>query len=104
MASRVGAEKSWLARSSPSIASLAYTVSPPYSAAIRVAANRLVSAAPPTNSGISMAAARRSCAVTTICWADFTSRPDSPKASGLCVWYAAIRSSGGTLMPRLITR
>ena len=33
----------------------------------------------------------------------FTSRPDSPIASGLCSRYALISSSGGTLMPRLIT-
>ena len=82
-ASRVTAEKSWLARSSPSIASFAYRVSPPYSAAMRVAVNFFVSAAPPTNSGMSIPATRRSWAVTTICCADFTSSPESPKASGL---------------------
>jgi len=59
-------------------------VAPGYSGAMRVAVNFRVSAAPPTKSGMSMPAARRSWAVSTICWADFTRSPDSPKASGLC--------------------
>ena len=67
------------------MASLAYSVRPGYSGAIRVAVNLRVSAAPPTKSGISMPAFFRSCAVTTICCADFTSRPESPSASGLWV-------------------
>ncbi len=79
-------------------------MSPPYSLAIRVAVNLRVSAAPPTKSGISTPAARRSWAVITICCADFTRSPESPIASGLWLWYAAIRSSGGTLMPRLTIR
>src|SRR5438034_9757904 len=49
-------------------------------------------------------AARKSWAVTTICWADFTRSPDNPMASGLCSWQAAMSVSGGTLMPRLMTR
>ena len=71
---------------------------------MRVAVNLRVRAAPPTKSGTSTPAARRSWAVTTICWADFTRRPERPIASGLWLWYAAIRSSGGTLMPRFTMR
>ena len=42
-------------------------------------------------------------AVTTICCAVLTSRPDRPITSGACSFAAAINVSGGTLMPRFTT-
>ena len=62
------------------------------------------SAAPPTSSGHrDIRRSLRSVAVITICWALLTSRPERPMASGWCSRQAWIRSSGGTLMPRLMT-
>src|ERR1700677_4756366 len=49
------------------------------------------------------AGSRKAEAVITIFCALFTSKPERPIASGWCSRCARINSSGGTLMPRLIT-
>ena len=50
-----------------------------------------------------MPASFKSSAVSTICWADFTNKPERPIASGLCSRTAWIKTSGGTLIPRFTT-
>ncbi len=45
----------------------------------------------------------KSCAVKTICWADFTKRPDRPMMSGFSSFTASISCCGVTLIPNSIT-
>ena len=70
---------------------------------MRLAVKRGERAAPPTRTGRRTPAAVRSEAETTIIWADLTSRPDKPTASGLWAFTASSSCSGAILMPRSTT-